>query len=125
MPDETLIAALDNLRDGYSQRQKVTQNLLTALKRTPSTLNKTARALRDYIDQGNGIEQSKLDQAQQTFEALRLKEDAVDPLAPDLRREAKSLVALLTALRDAVSALRSDPVDAVKLSQLPLAVRLF
>jgi hypothetical protein len=30
MPDATLIAALDNLRDGYSQRQKVTQNLLTA-----------------------------------------------------------------------------------------------
>jgi hypothetical protein len=117
MPDETLIAALDNLRDGYSQRQKVTQNLLTALQRTPSTLNKTARALRDYIDQGSGIEPSKLDQAQQTFEVLRLKEDAVDPLTPDLKRESKWLAGFLTALRDAVSALRSDPVDAVRLSR--------
>jgi hypothetical protein len=116
MPDEALIIALDKLRDSYSQRQKVTQNLLTALKGTPGALTKTARVLREYAQQGSSIDADKVIQAQQSFEALRLKEEAVDPLLPDLKREVKLLTALLVALRDTVSALRGEPVDAVKLS---------
>ncbi len=116
MPNEALIAALDELRDQYSQRQKVTQNLLSALKGMPGTLTKTARALQTYVEQGTSIDPNKLGQSQQVFEALRVKEDAVDPLVPDLKRETKWLAILLSSLRDTVSALRSDPVDAVRLS---------
>src|SRR5258707_1024241 len=104
MPNEALITAVDSLRDQYSQRQKVTQNLLTALKGTPATLAKTARALHEYAEQGGSIDQNKLGQAQQTFEALRVKDDAVDPLTPDLKRETKWLASVLSVLRDIVSA---------------------
>src|SRR5437870_2030668 len=103
MPDETLIAALDNLREQYIQRHKVTQNLLTVLKGTPGTLTKTTRALQEYAGQGGSIDPNKLGQAQQTFEALRVKEDAVDPLTPDLKRETKWLASVLSTLRDIVS----------------------
>jgi hypothetical protein len=116
MPNEALITAVDTLRDLYSQRQKMTQNLLAALKGTPGTLTKTARALQAYAEQGGSVDQNQLAQAQQTFAALRVKEDAVDPLLPDLKRETKWLASVLSALRDTVSALRSDPVDAVRLS---------
>jgi hypothetical protein len=85
MPDEALIAALDNVRDQYSQRQKVTQNLLAALKGTPGTLAKTTRALQTYAEQSSGIDPDRLGQAQQMFETLRVKEGAVDPLMPDLK----------------------------------------
>src|SRR5688572_11483508 len=109
MPNDALLDELDRLRETYSQRQKATNNLLATLKGTTSALGKTGRVLREYADQNpatNGIAH-----AQQAFGTLRLKEEAIDPLLPDLRREAKTLTSLFGALKDAAAALRGESVD--------------
>src|SRR4029450_4045921 len=41
----------------------------------------------------------------------------VDPLAPALRREARALTGQVTALRDALTALRAEPVDVIRLGR--------
>jgi hypothetical protein len=115
MPNEVLIRALDELRDNYNQRQKVTNGLVTALKGTTSSLNKATRALRDYADQNDIGNQSTLAQSQQAFGGLRLKEEAIEPIMPDLRRELKLQQKINAALRDAGTALRGEIVDVVKL----------
>ncbi|MCG8346505.1 MAG: hypothetical protein MI924_01835 [Chloroflexales bacterium] len=115
MPNEALIEALEQLRDTYNQRQKATNSLLTALKRSNTALNKANRTLRDYADQNPNRNNAAIMQAQDVFGALRLKEEAIDPLMPDLRREVKALTKLVAALRDALAALRGEIVDVVKL----------
>src|SRR5205823_14977679 len=115
MSNDALIGALEHLRETYSQRQKATTGLLTALKGTTSALGKANRSLREYADQDTRLQPAGLAQAQQTLTATRLKEEVVDPLVPDLRREAKALTSLVTALRDALTALRGEIVDVVKL----------
>jgi hypothetical protein len=115
MPNEALIEALEQLRDTYSQRQKATNGLLTALKGTNTALNKANRTLRDYADQNPNRNNAAISQAQDVFGALRLKEEAIDPLLPDLRREVKALTKLVAALRDALAAMRGEIVDVVKL----------
>jgi hypothetical protein len=113
MPNDALLGELDRLRETYSQRQKATNSLLATLKGTTSALGKTGRVLREYVDQNpstNGVAQ-----AQQAFGSLRLKEEMIDPLLPDLRREAKTLTSLAGALKDAAAALRGDSVDVIKL----------
>jgi len=121
MPNDALIGELDRLRETYSQRQKATNNLLMALKGTTSALGKTGRILREYTDQNpvtNGLAQ-----AQQAFGTLRLKEEAIDPLMPELRREAKTLTSLAGALKDALAALRGESVDVVKLGHASAALQ--
>lgn len=115
MPEAALLAALEQLRDRYSQRQKVTNNLLTALKATTSALGKSTRALRDYAEQNPASSTDTIAQAQHTFSTQRIKDEAVDPLTPDLRREVKRLTATTVALKDALTALRGESVDVVKL----------
>jgi hypothetical protein len=115
MPNESLLGELDQLREGYSQRQRATNSLLNALKGTTSALGKASRTLNDYADQNGNLNSAALAQAQQAFGALRLKDEAIDPLLPELRREAKALTGLTTALKDALGALRGESVDVVKL----------
>src|SRR5215208_1035356 len=115
MPTEMLIGALDQLRDNYNQRHKATNGLVTALKGTTSSLNKAARALKDYADQNGGVNQATLTQSQQAFGELRLKEEAIEPIMPELRRELKFQQMIVAALRDAGAALRGEAVDVVKL----------
>ena len=55
--------------------------------------------------------------AQDVFAQLHLKEDTIDPLLPDLRRELKMLAVLVGALKEASVALRSEPVDVVRLDK--------
>jgi hypothetical protein len=115
MPNDALLGELEHLRDSYSQRQKATNSLLTALKGTTSALGKASRTLNDYSDQHNNLNPMALAQARQAFGALRLKDEAIDPLLPDLRREAKTLNRLAAVLKDALAALRGESVDVVKL----------
>lgn len=117
MPSDSLISSLENLRDQYSQRQKVANNLLAALKGTTGALGKTGRALKEYADQNGADGPAALGQVQQTFSSLRIKEEAVDPLLPDLRREVKALAHLAGSLKDALAALRGESVDVVKLGR--------
>lgn len=117
MPTDSLMSALEYLRDTYTARQRATNALLAALKGTTGTLTKASRALNDYAGQETGLDAARLSQAQAAFGALRLKEEAIDPLAPDLRRESKALAALTGALKDAQAALRGEVVDVVRLGR--------
>lgn len=117
MPNDTLIEQLETMREGYNGRLRATNSLLAAFKATTDALGKTGRALRDYPDGGAGVDGNKLSTTRQTFDTLRLRDDAVDPLLPELRREAKMLSNATTALRDAAAALRGEAVDVVKLGR--------
>jgi len=121
MPDVALIETLDRLRESYSQRQKLSANLVTALKRTTSALGKTTRTMREYVERTQGVAEA----APRALEALatsRLRDEALDPLQPALRREIKLLTAQTTALKDAANALRGEAVDVVKLGHAVAAL---
>ena len=55
--------------------------------------------------------------AQAAFARVRVREEAIDPLAPDLRREIKTLATLIAALKESATALRAEPVDVVRLDK--------
>src|SRR5919202_1640036 len=119
MPNDALIDTLEHLRETYNQRQRSTNSLLTALKGATSALGKASRTLKDYADQSPSTNGSGLVQAQEALApdspVLRLKDDVVDPLMLELRREVKTLAGLETALRDALAALRGESVDVIRL----------
>ena len=117
MSNEPLLAALDRLREGYSQRQKVAGNAQAALKGVTGALAKAERALRPYGEPGSGVRADLISQARITISDPRMKDSAVDPLMPDLRRELKSSTTLAAALKDAIIALRAESTDVVKLGK--------
>ncbi len=120
MSDLALIEALEQLRERYAQRQKLAANLEAALKGAAGSLGKAQRTLRDYVERGQGI-----DGAPGALDALassRLRDEAIDPLLPALRRETKLLTAQAAALKDAVAALRAETVDVVKLGRAQAAL---
>ena len=121
MPNDALISELDRLRETYSQRLRATTSLLTALKGSTTALGKASRTLKEYADQNPAT--TGVAQAQQSFGALRLKEEAIEPLAPELRRESKTLTSLAGALKDAVVALRGDSVDVIRLGHANAALQ--
>jgi len=114
MPNETLINQLESLREAYGQREKTAAALLAAFKLTVNTHGKTQKALADYGTLDGTVD---VQATQAAFTALRLKEDAIDPLLPDLRREIKTLAGLISALKEGATALRSAPVDVVRLDK--------
>jgi hypothetical protein len=121
MPNDALISELDRLRETYSQRQKATNNLLATLKGATAALSKTNRILREYADLNPNT--NDIAKAQQSFSASGLKEEAIDPLLPSLRREAKTLTGLAGALKDAAAALRGESVDVIKLGHAYAALQ--
>src|SRR5689334_21731238 len=121
MPSDALIGELDRLRETYSQRQKATNNLLGTLKGTTAALSKTNRILREYADLNSNT--TDIARAQQSFSASVLKEEAIDPLLPSLRREAKTLTSLSGALKDAAAALRGESIDVIKLGHAYAALQ--
>lgn len=114
MPNEALIRHLNTLRDTYTQQQKATATLQTSLKSITSAHNKAQKALEDYAAQNTGVNVRSTHEA---FAESHLKEDGIDPLLPDLRRELKMLAGLTSALKDAQAALYSEPVDVVRLDK--------
>lgn len=116
MPTEALITELESLRDSYNQRQRAATGLMAALKGATGALTKAGRALGEYQND-TSVDAARLTQARETFEASRLKDDAADPLLPELRREVKAVGDVLAALKDALAALRGEAVDVVKLSR--------
>lgn len=117
MPDETLNTQLDTLRETYTQQQKAVAGLQAAFKGVTNAHSKAQKALRDLSMLRSGVSPDGLNGAQEAFSESRLKEEAVDPLLPDIRRELKSLATLTGALKDAASALRTEPVDVVRLDK--------
>jgi len=111
MPNEILITQLDELRDSYVQQQKAIIAVHSAFKANTDAQNKTLKALKDYnaaVD---------ISAAQDAFAQSRLKEEVIDPLVPDLRRELKTVTTVIGALKDASVALRGEPVDVIKLDK--------
>lgn len=117
MTNETLITQLDALRETYAQQQKALAVLQAAFKGVTNAQSKAQKALRDLGVLNSGVSADGLNGAQEAFAASRLKEDGMDPLLPDIRRELKGLATLTGALKDAASALRTEPVDVVRLDK--------
>jgi hypothetical protein len=111
MPNETLITQLDSLRDGYIQQQKAITAVQAAFKAHTDAQNKMLKALKDY----NAALDISI--AQNAFAQSRLKEEVIDPLVPDLRRELKTVTTVIGALKDSSVALRGEPVDVIKLDK--------
>lgn len=120
MPNTTLLTQLDALRDAYTQRDKTALALLAALKGTTNAHGKTLKALRDYGEQDTTVDVSG---AQAAFGGLRLREETIDPLAAELRRETKILAGLVAAIKETGVALRSEPVDVVRLDKALTALQ--
>ncbi len=122
-PNDALIAALDGLREAYLARQRAANGALAALKGTATALTKVARSLAEFEAQGQaqdltgGVDADRLAAARAAVEGARLRDDAIDPLLPDLRRETKRLADLDGALKDALVALRAETVDVVRLGR--------
>lgn len=114
MPDDSLIQRLSTLSETYTQRQKYATGLQAAFKLITNAQAKAVKALRDYGELDGTVD---VRTAQAAFSQWRVKEEAMDPLAPDLRREVKTLTAVNAALKDAATALRSEPVDVVRLDK--------
>ena len=114
MPNETLISQLSTLRDVYLQQQKTASALQKSLKAVIDAHGKVQKTLRDYAAQNTDAD---IGSAQEAFAQLGLKENTIDPLLPGLRSELKTLALVISALKDAAAALRSEPVDVVRLDK--------
>ncbi|HEX3053161.1 MAG TPA: hypothetical protein VHP83_21055 [Aggregatilineaceae bacterium] len=115
MPDQPLVDDLKRLLDTYLQRSRATGTLIAQLKSSNSTINKTNRALNDYMNQNTNLDGLLLEQAQQAFDRLHFREGISDLLMPDLRKEAKALTVQIGALKEAVAALQGDMIDVIRL----------
>jgi hypothetical protein len=116
MPIDSLLVELDRMRDEYAQRQKRAGNVQATLKAAAGGVAKAERALRSFNELGAARSVAS-EQAQQSIAALRIKEEVVDRVAPDLRRELKAASTIASALKDAQLALRADPIDVVRLGR--------
>lgn len=114
MPDANLPDALDALRERYSQRQRVITTLMAAFQALNKGYSKAHKILSEYAEgTGSDVASSAL----ATFSRNVFKEDVADPLMPDLRRESKVLAQITGVLKETLSALRSEPVDVVRLGK--------
>jgi hypothetical protein len=122
MSIESVVNELDRLRETYTQRQKLAANTQAALKGAAGALTKAERTVRIYTEQTGSQQDRSFDQARTTLAGMRMKEDVIDLVMPDLRREIKASTVIAAALKDAVTALRAEPIDVVRLGR---AVHLF
>lgn len=122
MPNETLLGQLSILTERYTQRNKTAAGVQAAFKLVAAAQSKALKAMRDYAAHDDVVD---VRAAQAAFGELRLKEEAIDPLLPDLRREIKGLTTLVGALKEAAAALRSEPVDVVHLDKAVTALQTF
>jgi hypothetical protein len=120
MPNEPLLNRVETVRETYAQKQRAAATLQTTLKAVTDAHGKAQRVLRDFPAQQVGVD---VNGTQQAFAQTRLREEAIDPLLPDLRRNIKSLAALTGALKDATAALRAEPVDVVRLDKALAALK--
>jgi len=114
MTNKILLEQLGSLRDQYVRQHKTASSLQTSLKGVTNAHSRIQKALTDYRGQNSG---SDVVGIQGIFVNLRLKGEAIDPLTGDLRRELKTLTAITGALKEALAALSSEPVDVVRLDK--------
>lgn len=114
MANEPLLLQLTQLADSYALRQKRAGAVQSSFKLVNDAHNKASKALRDYAEHDTTVDVAG---AQAAFARVRVREEAIDPLAADLRREIKTLAALIAALKESTNALRAEPVDVVRLDK--------
>ena len=112
---QDLIAHLDMLRNGYNQQLKNVNGAAAALKNMTGAVSKLARVLEEYTP--IALAPESVEEVQRSLETANFKEHAADLLMPDLRQQTKFLTGVVTALKDASTALNSDPVDVVRLDR--------
>ncbi len=117
MSEATVLDQLEALRTIYSQRTRTVNSLIGSLRGVTTALTRANRALNDYATQPNQLASDTLQHTQAYLAELRLKDDIIDPLLPELRREAKALGSLDGALKDALAALHGDSVDIIRLDR--------
>jgi len=117
MSRQALIEELGALLDRYSQRRRATDALLRALKGANNALTKADRAMAEYAGQNTLLDPPQIDQAQQALKAAQFKEQVVDAVQPDLRRESKAVANQVKAIRGAIAALQGDMVDLIGLDR--------
>ncbi len=120
MPNEPLLLQLTQLGEAYSLRQKRANAVQAVFKLVANSQVKATKALREYAEHDTTVD---VHGAQEAFTRVRIKEEAIDPLMPDLRREVKGLAALVAALKDCTTALRAEPVDVVRLDKALAALQ--
>lgn len=120
MPNESLLTHLIQLNEALALRQKRANAVQSAFKLATTTHNKTIKALRDYAEHDTTVD---VNAAQEAFARVRVREEAIDPLTPDLRREIKALATLNAALKESATALRSEPVDVARLDKALTALQ--
>ncbi len=108
--DSDLIQALDGLRDGVAQNEKATKAALSNLKNAAASALKAAKSLRDWAELNPGQSLPELG----VFEAV--KEHGSEPMRPGLQRDLRAHGKTLSALKEALGALRAD-TDVVRLSK--------
>jgi len=114
MSNETLIQQLELLHSNYNHQQKAASALQTSLKTVTDAQYRVQKALSVYREQNSSTDINGIETA---FANANLKEEVIDPLLPDLRRELKNLTTIISALKDVAVALRGEPVDVVKLDK--------
>jgi len=114
MANESLLLRLTQLVDSYALRQKRASAVQSTFKLVTDAHNKALKALRDYAEHDTTVD---VQGAQAAFARVHVREEAIDPLASDLRREIKTLAALIAALKESATALRAEPVDVVRLDK--------
>lgn len=120
MPNEPLLLQLAQLTDTYALRQKRASTVQAAFKLVVNGQAKSLKALRDYAEHDTTVD---VQSAQEAFARVRVREEAIDPLTPDLRREIKNLATLIGALKEGATALRSEPVDVARLDKALTALQ--
>lgn len=123
MPNDILIGQVEDMREQYNGRLRAANGLLASLKGTNGALTKATRLLREYPDSAPSIEGATLTMSREAFGSSHLKDEAIDPLLPELRRQSKALTSVVAALRDTASSLRGEIVDVVKLGPALTVVR--
>ncbi len=114
MANEPLLLQLTQLTDSYTLRRKRAAAVQSTFKLVTDGHNKALKALREYAEQDTTVD---VQGAQTAFARVRVREEVIDPLAPELRREIKSLAALVAALKESSTALRAEPADVVRLDK--------
>jgi len=122
MANEGLIGQLNGLREQYAGRQRAATGLQAALKGVLAAHGKAQKSLREVGAQDMGLDVSF---AQAVFAGPRFRDEAIDPLLPDLRRDLKSLATLTGALKEAAGALATEPVDVVRLDKARSALQTY
>lgn len=106
---------LEERRAAYNQRKKATNSLITTLSGVNTALNKAHSSLQQYTLEHSTVSSEILAHTQETFATLRLKDEAIEPLLAELRREVKAVTELESALKDALNAFSGESVDVIKL----------